>query len=242
MTSDTSRGVQGCSSSDLTVTSVPSDAILKLGKRIVDELESEQRVDTLSRWMAHSIAELIHDAEASEAKDQPTRLVACSDAILDLWKHRHELPSGKRPFEDIEPIMRALESLDPDNKTPRVFCPEWTRVDEEQEVEAANWLNLADSLDDSVRILIGYCLRSAVDAAADKSKEWVALAEKAYADVRLESRVVSFIYDGNDRDSTEMNSGSCERPEDILKRLTGFNKLAEDLAADLRNQSNKSNH
>lgn len=234
--------MQGSSSSDLTVTSVRSDAILRLGKKIVDELGLDQSVDTLSRWMAHSIAELIQDAEASGGRDRPAKLVMCSDAILALWKHRHELPSGKRPFEDLGPIMRALESLDPDDTTPRYFRAQRTAADEEQDVEIANWLKLADSLDYSARLLIGYCLTRAAGAAVDKSKEWVALAENADVDVGLEHRVVRFICNAKDQlDSTELNDVARELIEDRLKRLAEFKKMAAALASDLRKQLKQSN-
>ena len=229
--------MQGSSSSDLTVTSVRSDAILELGKKIVNELGLDQSVDTLGRWMAHSIAELIHDAEASGAKDRPAKLAMCSDAILALWKHRHELPSGKRPYEDLGPIMRTLESLDPDDTTPRYFRGQRTAADEEQDVEIANWLKLADSLDYSAKLLIGYCLTRAADEAVDKSKEWVALAEKADADVGLEHTVVRFISNAKDQlDSTELNDFARKQIEERLRKLTAFKKMAAALASDLRKQ------
>lgn len=94
------------------VTSVRSDPVLQLGKKIVDELGLDQSVDTLSRWMAHYIAELIHSAETADTEDRSEKLSRCASAILDLWEHRSELPNGKRPFEDVEPILRALQSLD----------------------------------------------------------------------------------------------------------------------------------
>ena len=234
--------MQDSSSSDLTVTSVQSDAILQLGKKIVDEFGLDRSVDTLGRWMAHSIAELIHDAEAAGAKDRPAKLAKCADAILALWKHRHELPSGKRPFEDLGPIMRTLESLDPDNTKPRYFRAQRTAADEEQDVEMANWLEFADSIDHSARLLIGYCLTRAAGAAVDKSKEWVALAERADADVGLEHLVVRFISNEKDLlDSTELNDAARKRIEDRLKRLTEFKKMAATLASDLRKQLKQPN-
>ena len=219
-----------------------SDAILKLGKKIVDELGLDQSVDTLGRWMAHFIAELIHDVEASGAEDRPAKLAMCSDAILTLWKHRHELPTGKRPFEDLGPIMRTLESLDPDDRQHRYFRTERIAADEERDVETANWLKLADSLDCSARLLIGYCLTRAAGATVDKSKEWVALAEKADAEVGLEHPVVRFIITERDQlDSTELNAANRKRIKDRLERLTEFKKMAAALASELRKQLKQSN-
>ena len=229
--------MQDSFSSGLTATSAQSDAILRLGKKIVDELGQDQPVDTLGRWMAHSIAELIHDAEASDATDRPRKLARCSDAILALWRHRHELPRGKRPFEDLEPIMRTLESLDPEDSTPKYFRAPRIAADKEQDVESANWLKLADSLDDSARILISYCLTSAAGAAVNKSKEWVALAEKAEADVVLERPVFRFFASQEDLlDSTAPNDSTRKRGEKRLQRLTEFKEMAAALASDLQKQ------
>ena len=99
-----------------------SDGVLKLGEKIVDELGLDQTCDTLGRWMAHYIADKISDVESvapGEVRDQ--KMSACADAILNLWDHRNKLSSSKRPFEDFEPIFRTLQSLNPNDATPRYF-------------------------------------------------------------------------------------------------------------------------
>jgi len=95
--------------------------ILEIGKALIKELALEPGDDTLCRWMAHYIAELIEGAEAATEADRPEKLAKCSEIILALWQHRSELPNGKRPFEEFEPIFRAIESLDPDDDTPRYY-------------------------------------------------------------------------------------------------------------------------
>ena len=89
------------------------DQVLSLGVKLVDELDLESSVDTLGRWMAHYVAELMDRADNAAPEERAALRKSCSDAILELWSHRAELPDGKRPFEDLEPIMRAIESLDP---------------------------------------------------------------------------------------------------------------------------------
>ena len=92
---------------------------MDLGRALVEELGLDQGVDTLSRWMAHHLADLIKDAETSRVEDRSAKLDNCTKTILDIWERRHQLPNGKRPFEDFEPILRVLESLDPADETPR---------------------------------------------------------------------------------------------------------------------------
>ena len=97
-----------------------SDAIIKLGEKLVEELNSD-RVDTLGRWMAHYIAERIDEAENAPASDKKLLKAACAEEILRIWEHRQQLPGGFRPFNDFEPVLRTLESLDLNPRFPALF-------------------------------------------------------------------------------------------------------------------------
>src|SRR5687767_2545558 len=77
---------------------IPTD-VLALGQHLVTELSLDERGDTLSRWMAHHVAELIHQVrslppgrERSEAQKQAT------ETILKIWEHRANLPSRAYPL------------------------------------------------------------------------------------------------------------------------------------------------
>ncbi|MGD0021727.1 MAG: AVAST type 3 anti-phage protein Avs3b [Smithellaceae bacterium] len=211
---------------------------MDLGRALVEELGLDPGVDTLSRWMAHYITELIEDAKAAKAENRTTKLSKCADAILKLWEHRHQLPNGKRPFEDSEPILRALESLDPDNNTPRYFRSQRTAVDETKEdAETRKWLELADSLDYSAKILICFCLTQAAQTALDRSKDWVKLAEAIGLDDGIDLPVIRFISDeSNLLKKSEPDENKRKLLKDRIKRLDGFNKIANKLLSDLRRQ------
>ena len=90
-----------------------SDPTFELGKKLVEELGPYDSRDTLTRWMTHYIAELMKNAESANLEDRPARRSKCAEAILDLWKHRHELPNGSRPLREFEPLLCVLESLHP---------------------------------------------------------------------------------------------------------------------------------
>lgn len=193
-------------------------------------------MDTLGRWMAHHIADLIVSAENATGEERDVAEKSCFEAILALWKHRAELPNGKRPFEDLESVVRAIESLDPDSDTPRYFrSARAPRGETEEQSEAATWLAMVDGLDYSAKILIGYCLAEAARAAVDKSKEWVKLAEAAGVDDSASEIVIRFISSnadlGKDQDA---NAEVRQRLEDRIGRLEGFIKLAEPVAVDLK--------
>lgn len=218
--------------------SVHCEATLELGRKLTQELGIDQSVDTLGRWMAHYIAELIQDAEKASAEERPAKLRACCDAILNLWKHRHTLPNGKRPFEELEPLLRVLESLDPENDTPRYFLSVRGSVDgSEENDEMKSWLELIDCLDYSVKILIRYCLTQAAQTALNKSVEWVALAEAAGADESVEYPIIRL---ASDEDSMLKSSDPGEkerkRIEDRIERLEAFAKMAMAVVSELRQE------
>ena len=207
-----------------------------MGRKLVEELGLEPSVDTLGRWMAHYVAELIAKAESATGEEKGVAERQSFDAILALWKHRAALPNGRRPFEDLEAVVRAVESLDPENDTPRYFRMIHTAKAEGEEVsEAESWLGTASGLDYSARIMIGYCLASAAHNALDKSKEWVKLAEAAGAEDGASEIVIRFISTTTDLGNEPDLDGVARRQlEDRLRRLEGFTKLAEAFASDLR--------
>ncbi len=218
------------------VESVRCKATLELGKRLVKELGLDQSVDTLGRWMAHYIAELIQDAEKASAEEKPEKMQACSVAILNLWEHRRMLPDGKRPFEELEPILRTLESLNPEDDTPRYFRSVRAVVDDaEENDETKSWLKLIDGLDYSAKILIRYCLTQAAQNALNKSLEWVSLAEAAVVDESAESPLVHMIVE---EDSLLKASDPDEKEkkhiEDRIERLESFAKMAMEVAKELK--------
>ena len=239
---DTIHQAQDSSSSDLTVISMRSDAILALGKKIVDDLGLDETADTLGRWMAHYIAELIHGAETAKAKERPAKMAKCADAILDLWKHRHQLPAGKRPFEDFDPILRALASLDPSDDTPRYYRPIRNAVEETDEnPETRKWLELSDDIDYAAKSLICYCLMKASHTALDRSKEWVKLAEAAKADEDIDIAAIRSIDDkSNLFKFADPDERARKRLEDRIKQLDGFKKKAAALTSELRQQLKQS--
>ena len=221
--------------------STRSDPILELGRRLAEELGSEDSVDTLGRWMAHYVADLIGKADSATGEEKRVAENNCFDVILALWSHRAVLPRGKRPFEELEPVIRAIESLDPDDDTPRYFRSARTPPGEKKEVsEAEAWLKMVDGLDYSAKILIGHCLSEAARTATNKSKAWVKLAESAGADGGVSAIVIRFVLSaGQTNQEPDLAAEGRRRAEDRLARLESFVKLAESVARDWRGAMNQ---
>lgn len=214
-----------------TDTYAPANEVLELGRKIVEELELDGSFDTLGRWMAHYVADLIARAEKAAGDDKSVLERECSAAILTLWRHRSELPNGSRPFGELEPVLRAVESLDPDSDIPRYyrgFRP--PKGETATTTEQEKWLNLVTGLDYSAKVLIGYCLAEAAGASLDKSREWVKLAEGIDTDgvPELVIRFISKVADEN----SEIDPHESLRSllGDRLKRLRGFLKIGDALA------------
>lgn len=231
----TSPHIQGSSSSHLTVKSVRSDAVLELGMTLVEQLGLDRSNDTLARWMAHYIAQLIQDAESAKEDDRAEKLSACADAIIALWNHRGVLPNGMRPFESFESIMRTLESLDPDDDTPRYYRKIRMMAGKDKESdEARKWLELADGIDFSARVLIRHCLARAVDNSIEKSMEWVKLSEGIDAKEEIDQIIVRVV-DAEDKilNSPTPNEAIREQIKNRIRKLDSFIECADALSSDL---------
>jgi hypothetical protein len=219
----------------VTEQSARSRAVVALGKKLVAELGLGDSVDTLGRWMAHHIAELVQEAEGATADDRPAKLAQLRDAILALWAHRFEMPTGKRPFGEFEPILRALASLDPESQSSRYFSPSRAPDNEGDESKATReWIELARVLDHISKVLIDHCLTLAADAALDKSNEWVKLAKEAGIDDSFEFTVIRFVKDQSDlMKEPDLSAYQRRVLMDRKKRLDAFLSVASMLANDI---------
>ncbi len=145
--------------------------IIELGKFLVKELELEPGVDTLGRWMAHFIAELIERSEAADGKDKTQLEKRCFETILKFWGHRTSLPHGICPFENFEPIYEFIKRLSPGKDDYFYFEPPPNPTEEENEVK--KWVQVASKIDTSARIWIKFALRMAArSATSEKTIRW----------------------------------------------------------------------
>lgn len=186
--------------------------------------------------MAHYIAELIQDAEKASAEERPEKMRVCCDAILNLWKHRHSLQDGKRPFEEIEPLLRTLASLDLENTTSRYFSSVRAAAENaEDNSETKSWLKLIDGLDYSAKLLIRYCLTQAAQNSLNKSAEWVALASAAGVDESAEFPLVRVIIQEDAvLKASDPSKKERKRIEDRIDKLESFVKMAMAVVSELR--------
>jgi len=92
------------------------EEIIKLGERIVKELNLEPGVDTLGKWMAHYVAELIKKTEKNSSKsEKKENQKECFEVILKLWNSREHLPMASKPLSDMKPLLELLDALKRDD-------------------------------------------------------------------------------------------------------------------------------
>ena len=97
--------------------SKPPKDVLGLGRYLVRELGFENGVDTLGRWMAHHLADLM-----TQSENEPTaakRLKARKEAvetILKIWDHRMSLPGEAYPLTKYRDVLEGMDRLQPEGE------------------------------------------------------------------------------------------------------------------------------
>lgn len=223
----------------MTEPSEHSEAIIALGKKLVTEQGFDGSVDTLGRWMAHHIAELIQETESASDDDRPVKMANVREAVLALWSHRHVLPYGRSPFAGMEPIFNALESLDPDTPHFRYFSPSSAPgISDKESEEVQTYVEMAKTVDRASKVIVNFCIAEAAQRALDSSKEWVQLASKAEADEGFDITLIRIIADRNDlikapNPATKRRRILNDRKQKLEALLVGASEVLESIDAQL---------
>ncbi len=142
-------------------------AVLELGKLLVKELGLSKGVDTLSRWMAHYIAEKIKHSELlPDGVKKKNAEKECFSLILDLWKHRWHYKSQSQPLRDFNNIYEVLQNLDPKKNEPYYYRFNKVQIKEGDDKsfkpsDLKNLSSMALQVDKVARIWINHLLHEA---------------------------------------------------------------------------------
>jgi len=96
--------------------------VLELGKYLVEELGLQDSNNTLGRWIAHHVAELM--AQIEKTKDKRIRREAeerAFELIVKLWSMREVLPAGANPIKKYDEALKGFRQLAPPDRP-------WARV------------------------------------------------------------------------------------------------------------------
>jgi hypothetical protein len=211
-----------------------SSAVIELGKRLTAQLKLGD--DELSQWMAHALAERIHNAANALPEDRVAAQNSCAELVFQLWERRYSLPPRLRPLQKLEPLLRTLDVLDASNGPRFRYMHELPGGDEVEE-DVSKMLSLAVKLDDAARILVQYFFATAAEQASGEAKSWIKSAADADVDMTLEVRIVNFVDAGLDNAAGEAIFVR-NALTDKIEKLEIFAALAASHAADLRAKHN----
>lgn len=220
-----------------------SEKIINLGKMLVKELGIEPGVDTLARWMAHYLAEKIHLAEVlPHSHEKAEAEKECCDLILKIWDHRSQIPRGRRPFENFEPILKVLESIDPDNREPFLH-----RMSEHELKQLANnnpnyeaikhYIESVVEIEKVARVWMENLLnQAALKVTDEKTKAWLEAASLIGLPADIHS--IRIVYKNfnllDDDDNTPLQN--TDRLENRIQQLEKFEKLSKLLMKTYKNE------
>ncbi len=87
---------------------------MALGEHIVRELEFDKNPDTLRRWMAHYLAEQLHQAENAEGPDRQAAEDRAVALILKIWASRRDAPGNVDPLRRLENVLAVMDRMRPE--------------------------------------------------------------------------------------------------------------------------------
>jgi hypothetical protein len=224
--------------------------LINLGQLLINELEGEPGADTLSRWMAHYIAEKISAVEKAKSAEKQKLKKECFDLILKLWEHRSELPSGSRPLQNFEAILTVLHNISPDENKPYYYNR--PRRDERQQIEmdqldeksGGQWLEIMQAADRAARVWIEHALKKAGDSAQDdNTRKWIesiSAVNPSAPDVGIITNIIECmpLFDLDDEDDNGADY-DVELLKTRIADLKKFEKLNKYLLDDYEQQLKK---
>lgn len=193
--------------------------VIVLGKALVHELGLEPEVDTLSRWLAHYIAEQLTYLENAKEDEKKLAQDRCFETILKVWQHRSLYPNNHRPFQNFEDIFKTLTALNQKSRYSYYgFYDSKPKSDDaERNKDLKQWTDIAIGIDNAARNLIKFALRQAVEKALDdKTKSWL---DKAINLMPNDDLVAI--------NQLTSKDDSIEKLETMLKQLNEFIELSQ---------------
>jgi hypothetical protein len=201
------------------------EEILKLGKKLIKELELVYTVNTLARWLAHYLAELMSNIDKCESEEEKNNLQReCCDIILEIWGKRERIPIEK-PTEKLKPIIDVISLL---KKNEHPFIRH-RFLDKKNGLKNSNssWLSFLGKVkNNSERIYRKSLISMISEELLGKDKEWIEEHGSFLSDD--EKSVVEYL--DSIREITISIHGEEEKEETEKEKVEKlFNELEEQL-------------
>lgn len=146
------------------------EEILKLGKKLVKELDLEYSTNTLARWLAYYLAELIESIDKAGTEQEKKSLKKeCCEMILKVWSQKENLPIRK-PLDDLQPVIEILQVLN--EKKEVSILPHWIEYNSfHRESEWAYFVDIVKNNSEKIfNIVVQFNLHKDI---LNKDEEWM---------------------------------------------------------------------
>lgn len=195
-------------------------AILELGRTLVTQLGDEGARDLTASWMANHLAEVMLAAETDSS-----RMQACYELILDLWRVRRILPGGD-PLERYNKILQALNTvIGTKPSTLELIMPSFTR-----QTEAKEWSSLARRIQRHVNFLSQAAVDFAIEQEGLRRDDFLDIAHTVDADPQIELLVLvrnMFVDDEGRRVLDGNEDGVAQALNDLQQTLDDYRNMFE---------------
>ncbi|WP_394212411.1 hypothetical protein [Psychrobacter piscatorii] len=197
-------------------------SVINLGKRLIDNFKDDE-VDEITAWMCNYIAEKILLAEQTNNEETKKE---CFDTILKLWERHSSFPDGKRPFENLEPILKTFNSLNPNSQNYRYLPNPFAQFSSNKnDTDSNSWLKMTKALDKNARILICFCIDQAIKETIDEdTKNWLNEISRL-----LEDPIINFRFLYPDEGESKANQDKIESLRGKLAIMEEFRSLSENI-------------
>lgn len=196
--------------------------VINLGKRLIDNFKQNE-ADEITAWMCNYIAEKILLAEQTDNGESKQDYF---ETILKLWERHSSFPDGTRPFENLEPILKTLNSLNPDNQNNRYIPNPFAQFSSaKDDTDSKSWLKMTKVLDRTARILICFCIDQAIKETIDEdTKNWLNEISRL-----LEDPIISFRFLYPDEGESKANQDKIESLRGKLAIVEEFRSLSKNI-------------
>jgi hypothetical protein len=202
------------------------DEIIKLGKKLIKELDLEYSINILARWMSHYLAELIHNIEKAETNEEKKLLQnECCDIILKIWEQKENLPIRK-PLDDLKPLIEILQVLQ-EKKQERAL-PRWLGKYNKLPRDS-KWASFADSVKNNSEEILNKIIQMNLHKdILSKDKEWMEENKEFLTKDQIQFLELIDVFSDSDLKSGVVDLNNFKLSDDNSKRIDYmFNKFEE---------------
>jgi hypothetical protein len=196
-----------------------TEALIELGKKLIEEFGLRDRNDTISKWMLHYLAELFQDYDQNTDFSKKEKLGSEIQAvILKLWEQRYNLSNTQSYLKDTSSLLSILKKLNLDSdEALYTSLSSFSPLPDCTDPNDPNyWFNQILIVDKTSKYLIRNFLLVGGQISREKGKEVIAIIEKLELYDSFENHFSRFMNDEDIKDNDQDKSKNYILQLDLL--------------------------